>query len=82
MGTSFSGWMMNMASCLLHLVCIEMVDLPRCEHLPPFGQLKNLEQLTLRASPRVSHKILPQNYVLGAISKNFPPKIYQSTADH
>ncbi|KAG2659554.1 hypothetical protein PVAP13_1KG364505 [Panicum virgatum] len=51
MGTSFSGWMMNMASCLLHLVCIEMVDLPRCEHLPPFGQLKNLEQLTLKRLP-------------------------------
>ncbi|KAG2652067.1 hypothetical protein PVAP13_1NG331000 [Panicum virgatum] len=51
MGTSFSGWIMNMASCLLHLVCIEMVDLPRCEHLPPFGQLQNLEQLTLKRMP-------------------------------
>ncbi|RLN08606.1 hypothetical protein C2845_PM11G10130 [Panicum miliaceum] len=51
MGTSFSGWMMNMASCLMHLVCIEMVDLPRCEHLPPFGQLQNLEQLTLKRMP-------------------------------
>ncbi|CAO2046445.1 unnamed protein product [Urochloa humidicola] len=46
----FSGWMV-MASCLPHLVCIEMVDLPRCEHLPPFGQLQNLEQLTLKRMP-------------------------------
>ncbi|XP_025812421.1 putative disease resistance protein RGA4 isoform X1 [Panicum hallii] len=51
MGTSFSGWMIDMASCLPHLVCIEMVDLPRCEHLPPFGQLQNLEQLTLKRMP-------------------------------
>ncbi|CAN6279082.1 unnamed protein product [Urochloa humidicola] len=49
--TSFSGWMMGMASCLPHLVCIEMVDLPRCQHLPPFGQLQNLEQLTLQRMP-------------------------------
>jgi hypothetical protein len=46
---SFSRWMMDMASCLPYLVCIEMVDLPRCEKLPPFGQLQNLEQLTLKS---------------------------------
>ncbi|CAD6269475.1 unnamed protein product [Miscanthus lutarioriparius] len=51
MATSFSGWVMSMESCLLHLVCIEMVDLPRCEHLPPFGQLKNLQQLILKRMP-------------------------------
>ncbi|CAL5057324.1 unnamed protein product [Urochloa decumbens] len=51
MANSFSGWMMVMAPCLPHLVCIEMVDLPRCEHLPPFGQLQNLEQLTLKRMP-------------------------------
>ncbi|CAN6244994.1 unnamed protein product [Urochloa humidicola] len=49
--TSFSGWIMDMASCLKHLVCIEIVDLPRCEYLPPFGQLQNLEQLTLKKMP-------------------------------
>ncbi|CAN6252189.1 unnamed protein product [Urochloa humidicola] len=49
--TSFSGWMMSMSSCLSHLVRIEMVDLPRCQHLPPFGQLQNLEQLTLKRMP-------------------------------
>ncbi|CAO2039498.1 unnamed protein product [Urochloa humidicola] len=49
--TSFSGWIMDMASCLKHLVCIEIVDLPRCECLPPFGQLQNLEQLTLKKMP-------------------------------
>jgi hypothetical protein len=51
MATSFSGWVMGMESCLLHLICIEMVDLPRCEHLPPFGQLKNLQQLILKRMP-------------------------------
>ncbi|CAN6252188.1 unnamed protein product [Urochloa humidicola] len=51
MANSFSGWMMVMPPCLPHLVCIEMVDLPRCEHLPPFGQLQNLEQLTLKRMP-------------------------------
>ncbi|RCV07138.1 hypothetical protein SETIT_1G220200v2 [Setaria italica] len=45
MENSFSGWTMVMAQCLPHLFCIEMVDLPRCEHLPPFGQLQNLEKL-------------------------------------
>nr|TKW12575.1 hypothetical protein SEVIR_5G045100v2 [Setaria viridis] len=28
----------------------------------------------LRATPRVSQKVLPQNYVLGALSKSFSPK--------
>ncbi|WVZ74739.1 hypothetical protein U9M48_022888 [Paspalum notatum var. saurae] len=51
MATSFSGWIVDRASCLLHLVYIEMVDLPRCEHLPPFGQLQNLEQLVLKRLP-------------------------------
>lgn len=51
MATSFSGWVMGMESCLLHLVCIEMVDLPKCEHLPPFCQLKNLQQLILKRMP-------------------------------
>ncbi|XP_066355948.1 putative disease resistance protein RGA3 isoform X1 [Miscanthus floridulus] len=51
MATSFSGWMMCMESCLLHLVCIEMVDLPRCEQLPVFGQLPNLERLILKRMP-------------------------------
>jgi hypothetical protein len=51
MATSFSGWVMGMESCLLHLICIEIVDLPRCEHLPPFGQLKNLQQLILKRMP-------------------------------
>ncbi|KAF8652930.1 hypothetical protein HU200_062359 [Digitaria exilis] len=51
MANSFSGWVMGMASCLPHLVCIEMVDLPRCEHLPPFGQLQNLEELTIKRMP-------------------------------
>ncbi|KAF8693676.1 hypothetical protein HU200_039088 [Digitaria exilis] len=45
MANSFSGWMMGMASFLQHLVCIEMVDLPRCEHLPPLGQLQNFGKL-------------------------------------
>ncbi|OEL24569.1 hypothetical protein BAE44_0014411 [Dichanthelium oligosanthes] len=49
--TSFSGWMMAMTSYLPHLVCIEMVNLPRCEDLPPFGQLQNLERLTLKRMP-------------------------------
>uniref|UniRef100_A0A0E0K1Y9 Rx N-terminal domain-containing protein n=1 Tax=Oryza punctata TaxID=4537 RepID=A0A0E0K1Y9_ORYPU len=48
MATSFAGWMMNLASCLPYLVRIEMVDLPRCEYLPPFGQLQHLELLILR----------------------------------
>ncbi|KAJ1279815.1 hypothetical protein BS78_04G184800 [Paspalum vaginatum] len=51
MATSFSGWIVDQASCLLHLVYIEMVDLPRCEHLPPLGQLQNLEQLVLKRMP-------------------------------
>jgi Leucine-rich repeat (LRR) protein len=51
MGTSFSGWMMDLASCLPHLVHIEMVDLQMCEILPPFGQLKNLVQLVLKRIP-------------------------------
>jgi len=51
MATSFSGWMIDLASCLPDLVRIEMVDLPRCEHLPPFGQLQNLEQLILKRMP-------------------------------
>ena len=51
MATSFSGWVMSMESCLLHLVCIEMIDLPRCEQLPVFGQLPNLERLILKRMP-------------------------------
>lgn len=48
MATSFASWMMNLASRLPYLVRIEMVDLPRCEYLPPFGQLQHLELLILR----------------------------------
>eukprot|EP00257_Ricinus_communis_P015354 XP_015573242.1 putative disease resistance protein RGA1 [Ricinus communis] len=45
-GSKFASWMTDLS--LPNLVEIELVDCDRCEHLPPFGELKFLEILVLR----------------------------------
>ncbi|KAK3119942.1 hypothetical protein QOZ80_9AG0678340 [Eleusine coracana subsp. coracana] len=42
---SFPAWVMSMAQYLPNIVEIWMCDLPKCNSLPPLGQLPNLKEL-------------------------------------
>ncbi|CAL5027869.1 unnamed protein product [Urochloa decumbens] len=44
----FPSWLMDIRAYLPNLTSINMLDLPNCNILPPFGQLPNLEYLTIR----------------------------------
>ncbi|CAL4988566.1 unnamed protein product [Urochloa decumbens] len=44
----FPSWFMAIANYLPNIVKIEMVDMPKCNILPPLGQLKSLEKLAIR----------------------------------
>lgn len=44
---SFPSWVMNTGNHLPNLVRIILWDLPKCNSLPPFGQLPNLGNITL-----------------------------------
>uniref|UniRef100_A0A0E0F3J7 NB-ARC domain-containing protein n=1 Tax=Oryza meridionalis TaxID=40149 RepID=A0A0E0F3J7_9ORYZ len=44
---SFPSWVMNTGHHLPNLVSITLWDLPKCNSLPPFGQLPNLGEITL-----------------------------------
>lgn len=50
---SFPGWLMGIYHHLPNLVRIDLDTLPRCNNLPPLGQLPNLEGLTLRKCPSI-----------------------------
>ncbi|CAM0958527.1 unnamed protein product [Alopecurus aequalis] len=47
MGASIPGWMMDIGHYLPNLYRIDLSDFPKCNNLPPFGQLPNLLWLGL-----------------------------------
>jgi hypothetical protein len=42
---SFPGWVMPIAQYLPNIIEFWMCDLPKCNRLPPLGQLPNLKEL-------------------------------------
>ncbi|CAD6253009.1 unnamed protein product [Miscanthus lutarioriparius] len=51
--TSFPGWLMDISRHLTNLVYIRLQDLPKCSNLPPLGQFRHLEKLSLRNLPGI-----------------------------
>ncbi|KAJ1690411.1 hypothetical protein LUZ63_014566 [Rhynchospora breviuscula] len=49
----YPDWLIDIRSSLpeLELICIS--NLPRCDHLPPLGQLSNLQELRLSNLPKI-----------------------------
>ncbi|KAL6847255.1 hypothetical protein ACP4OV_023108 [Aristida adscensionis] len=49
----FPNWILDISSYLPYLVSIQLLNLPACDSLPPFGRLPNLRLLHLRGLPGI-----------------------------
>ncbi|KAJ4788356.1 Disease resistance protein RGA2 [Rhynchospora pubera] len=49
----YPGWLMDIRSSLPELEMICISNLPKCDHLPPLGQLPNLQELRLSNLPKI-----------------------------
>lgn len=52
-GSEFPEWMLRLTTILPNLVHLKLSSLATCEHLPPLGQLPNLQSLVLGDIPNV-----------------------------
>ncbi|AQK66854.1 L-zip+NBS+LRR-like protein [Zea mays] len=52
-GSEFPEWMLNLTTILPNLVHLKLSGLATCDHLPPLGQLPNLQSLVIECIPNV-----------------------------